>query len=235
MPALHTSLHNAFVSSIVENILVYPIDCYKIMKQRYNTSLVDFILSPLSEKYRGFYYRTCGSVPTRIVFWTSQDYFGTTVSSQLPPTVKYAIVGAITGFNQTILDCPVENMKIARISQHAVQYTPQFLYKGFQCNLLRNQIFAASVYSFTQTGNKHGVNPFISGAVGGFLGCVTSQPLDYLKTLRQSNCPVRLQDLWLDADLRTRCMQAWKPRATFGFLSMGIGSTVISLLTQTTK
>ena len=90
------------------------------------------------------------------------------------------MISLYTSFCQTLIDTPIENFKISKIANNRLLY--RNIYNGFLINYKRNFIFAGSVYSF----NKEIDNKLLSGALGGLFGSIISQPLDYIKTQKQS-------------------------------------------------
>lgn len=245
---------SATVSGIVENIIVYPLDVYKIVRQQEHMSLGKFLRTPLEFKYRGFLYRLYGNIPMRVIFWTSQDTYSTMWDEIIQKNMsftpwkrrqtsfpwhcqKIVFVSAFTGLNQTIVDAPIENLKI-----HQIQYGHQTplrldlprLYKGFTFHYCRNSIFIGGVYGCNffamHPDNTIKISPLFSGMIGGMMGCLLSQPFDYLKTLRQSDIPIRFQDILTPGFHRDSCFIGGFPRLLAATVGMGIGSYVYYLV-----
>lgn len=225
-----SSFNCALISSIIENIFIYPFDVYKTLKQQQKVSLYEFIKSPIECKYRGFYYRTIGNIPMRIVFWTSQDYYQKKYRFVRNDFFRYFYISSLTSFNQTLIDTPIENLKINKINNSFKSLPILSIYRGFSYNYIRNNIFVACVYVFNKKGGEYNINKFISGSSGGLLGCFLSQPIDYLKTLKQSNMDISFRDLIYNRNHIRNCMSGFIPRATCGFFGMGIGSFVYDSL-----
>ena len=78
--------------------------------------------------------------------------------------------------------------------------------------------------------NKELDNKFISGGLGGMLGSLVSQPLDYIKTQKQSNLYDSYRDIIYNKNFLRNCMNGTIPRASMSFISMGIGSFVYFLI-----
>jgi len=222
---MNHTLCSAVLASLVEIILVHPIDVFKILyQQNPKYTFKKYRTTSLQFKYRGFISRTFGIVPMRTSFWVSQD-----ISKKYFPKYKnkylnYSIMGSFTSLCQTIIDSPIENIKINTINKVPSLLNKQLLLRGFYPNYLRNYIFATSVVSSNEICNDYKVNKFISGSLGGLFGSIISQPIDYIKTLHQSNKPIQFKDLIFDSYHRNHCMTGWLPRASICFISMGIGS-----------
>ena len=145
---------------------------------------------------------------------------------------KYTFISLYSSFCQTLIDAPIENIKIRKIVNYEnnkyVMYNNIFdklynnIYRGFIFNYIRNFIFVGFVYSF----NKECDNKFISGGLGGMLGSILSQPIDYIKTQKQSNLLISYNDIIFNKHYIKYCMNGVIPRASMSFLSMGIGSFV---------
>lgn len=239
----------AIISSVIENCIVYPLDVFKILRQQRQITLREFIRSPLELKYRGFLYRLYGSVPIRVIFWTSQSAYAKSwedisISRNFKQdnwcmAQKIGFVSALSGLNQTVVDSPFENLKIQQIL-YGRSFKPSFhiptLYRGFSFHYLRNSIFILGVYGMNTLAlhpdNTTHVSPFISGAIGGLCGCVFSQPFDYLKTLRQSNIPIQFKDILTSSLHRELCFTGVFPRVLAGTIGMSIGSFVYYYLNK---
>jgi hypothetical protein len=162
----------ALASSVCEVILTQPLDVIKIKYQtgqpiRYNFPTL----------YAGFLPRALGNIPSRSIFLISQEnlkkYVGPTGSLS-----AFFLVPIGTGFAQTLVDTPVEILKMNRI----MRLEHRFLYKGFIPHLGRNILFLLPVYNFREYANGSPV----AGAIGGLVGSYLSHPLDTLKTFRQT-------------------------------------------------
>ena len=73
---------------------------------------------------------------------------------------------------------------------------------------------------------------FLKGAIGGFIGSVITQPLDYIKTEQQRL--VKNNRTIIDIIIKDYkfFMVGTMPRAILGFLNMGIGATVYTVITN---
>ena len=187
-------LYPALVSSIIESTITHPIDVIKIHKQTSQPILYKF-----KTLYSGYIPRALGNIPSRTIFLFSQDYLHTYFNSkknyEVSKKSQCIIIPLLAGFSQTLIDTPVEVLKMNQVMN--VKNT--FLYKGFLPHFFRNFIFVLCVYNFKQFGisnsnrsqdNSWGsnyLNTALYGAIGGVIGSYVSHPLDTLKTCIQSN------------------------------------------------
>ena len=197
----------ALVSSIIETSITHPIDVIKIHKQTLNPIIYNF-----KTLYSGYIPRALGNIPSRTIFLFSQDYlhnyfnksnntYGNTNSCckkeyPVSKNIQSIIIPLLAGFSQTLVDTPVENMKMNQVMkmQNKFSYKYKELYKGFLPHFYRNFIFVLCVYNFKQVGisNSNSVgstylNTALYGAIGGVVGSYFSHPLDTIKTCIQSN------------------------------------------------
>lgn len=235
------SYEAAAVSAFIEVTLTHPIDVYKTLYQhnpRY--TMQHFWQSPHSSKFKGYVPRLAGSLPNRIVFWTSQDY-----AKRRYGECSYLKIGLFASFFQTLVDTPTEKLKMNAIVRTPEGYTPPpsgvlwQLYNGFVSNLYRNTIFTTNLYFFTKKGDDiiGEQYRFISAGLGGAIGSLMSQPFDYVKTIRQADPvrqgPIRLHHVITIPYHRIHCMNGCGLRCVMSFLNMGIGSSVYNYCTAT--
>lgn len=204
----------SIISSFLEVVITQPLDVIKTFKQsgKFNEIKYDF-----KSLYRGFIPRAVGNIPSRSIFLFSQDY----LKFNLDKKYHMFIVPTITGFAQTLIDTPVEIMKINQIFKNR----NTFYYTGFVPHCLRNIVFIGFVFNMKEEGNKHNSLLYMSlyGAIGGLLGSYFSHPLDTIKTIKQSQSStklVKLKDYFRGAHLR----------AGIGFINMSISLTIFELI-----
>jgi hypothetical protein len=201
-------LYPALVSSIIETSITHPIDVMKIHRQTSQPIIYKF-----KTLYSGYIPRAIGNIPSRTIFLFSQDYlhnyFNKTNTNtyansccrknyQISKNVQSIIIPLLAGFTQTLVDTPVENMKMNQVMKMKNTFLYKELYKGFVPHFYRNFIFVLCVYNFKQLGINNGSNndnsrcnsyfgTAIYGALGGLFGSYVSHPLDTIKTCIQTN------------------------------------------------
>ena len=227
-----TNVCSALISSFIEIIFTHPLDVYKVIyQQNPNYSFSNYMKTNIQFKYRGIIARTFGIIPMRTTFWISQDI----AKENIPKYNKYfyySSVGSFTSFFQTIIDTPIENIKISKINNSRIKKNVKQLYRGFYPNYLRNSIFATSVFTCNELGDTYNINRFISGATGGCIGSLLSQPIDYIKTLQQSGYKITYKEFLFNPYHRSNCMTGWFQRASMSFISMGVGSFMFCFCKQ---
>ena len=187
-------LYPALVSSIIESTITHPIDVIKIHKQTSQPIIYKF-----KTLYSGYIPRAIGNIPSRTIFLFSQDYlhtyFNCKKNYEISKKSQCIIIPLLAGFSQTLIDTPVEVLKMNQV----MNVNNTFLYKGFLPHFFRNFIFVLCVYNFKQVGisnsnrsqdNSWGsnyLNTALYGAMGGVVGSYISHPLDTIKTCIQSN------------------------------------------------
>ena len=159
------------ISGVCEIISIHPIDYLKTIKQtnkQFNFKNI----------YNGLSIRLLGVVPMRVIFWTSLDYFNSLKYS----SIKSALYSS---FLQTIVDYPIEIQKTNRmlnIKSSVIQSIKKINnINAFNIHLVRNSIFTICV-NYMITNN----DSYLNAGIGGFIGCILSQPFDSLKTWYQT-------------------------------------------------
>jgi len=193
-------LYSALVSSLIENCITHPIDVIKIHKQTNTPLTYNF-----KTLYKGFTPRALGNIPSRSIFLFTQDYLHNCMikfnndetnfinnkhnkHNKINKTTQAIIIPFYSGLAQTLVDTPVEILKMNQI----MQIKNKNPYKGFLPHLGRNLIFVFFVYNFKQFGEdnhkrKCYFNTALYGAIGGVMGSYISHPLDTIKTCIQTN------------------------------------------------
>jgi len=218
-------LYPALISSIIETTITHPIDVIKIHKQTSKPILYKF-----NTLYSGYIPRSIGNIPSRTIFLFSQDYLHhhfNNKNRKINKNIQSILIPFIAGFSQTLVDTPVEVLKMNQI----MKIKNNLLYKGFIPHFYRNFIFVLCVYNFKQLSNTTNVQYLQSssiqtalfGAVGGLIGSYTSHPLDTIKTCIQTN---RNYDNFTIKDFFKGCHL----RAGMGMINMFISLYVFELL-----
>jgi H+/Cl- antiporter ClcA len=204
----------SIISSFIEVVITQPIDVVKTLKQTNQKFSYNF-----KTLYSGFIPRASGNIPSRTVFLFSQDY----LRSELDPKKfqNKILIPSIAGFTQTLIDTPVENLKMKQIFKlHKVNY-----YKGFLPHVTRNIIFLVPVFNFKEYGKQHHDNALhqaFYGAIGGIIGSYLSHPFDTIKTLVQTN-----------KEFHNGYFRGSHLRASMAFINMAISLTVFEYLKET--
>jgi hypothetical protein len=181
----------SIISSLIEVVITHPIDVYK-------TNLQLNKITNLNNIYRGFIQRALGNIPSRSTFLFTSDYLK-------QKKINIFLIPFISGTIQTVVDTPVENLKIRAINNHKELN----LFRGYIPHSARNIIFIGSVITM-----KERYESIYSGAIGGVIGSYMSHPLDTIKTRIQSYQPYKMmmKELFIGAH----------PRAIMAFINMMI-------------
>ena len=184
-------LVSSIISSLIEVIITHPIDVYKTNLQLNKTTHLNHI-------YRGFIQRALGNIPSRSTFLFTSDYLK-------QKKINIFMIPFISGAIQTVVDTPVENLKMRAINNH----TNLKLFRGYIPHSARNIIFIGSVITMKERNES-----IYSGAIGGVIGSYMSHPLDTIKTRIQSYQPYKIiiKELFIGAH----------PRAIMAFINMMI-------------
>jgi hypothetical protein len=207
-------------SSILEVTITQPLDVIKTYKQANKLNQLDYRLSNL---YKGFIPRALGNIPSRTVFLFSQEYF----KQYTPDKYRSIIIPVMSGFCQTLVDTPVEVLKINQI--FGIQN--RNYYSGFLPHCIRNIIFVGFVFNFKEYGKRYDSITVSSayGAVGGLLGCYISHPFDTIKTIKQSKITNKqLNTIW-------DYMRGSHIRAGMGFINMFVSLSIFEILQNYSK
>ena len=223
------------MSGIVEVLATHPLDYLKTKKQEYTQMNIkdNFYQSLMKEKnlnlYRGVIPRMCGVAPMWLTFWGVQD----NVNCQLGKNTKLSdysrtfISSGIAGIFQTVIDNPIENMKIASITNTEYNIMKKPFGYGFTPTLLRNVGFATTLgtLGLINSTNDQIKNFFIVGT-SGMIASVITQPYDYLKThvqrTQQNLSIIELGKLMYNTPWRQQ-MAGGMNRSLLSFFSMGVG------------
>jgi len=193
------SLIASGTASIIEVLTTHPLDYAKTLQQNNNFSMKTFVRNP----YCGICSRVLGILPLRIIYWNSINYFSKKKYNPI-------LTGTYTAFLQTLVDYPIEQIKINQMLNKKVIFNPM----GYISLLSRNTIFAVGfTISIDSIENKN-----YSGAVGGLVGSLLSHPIDSLKTYYQAGNK-SFPKKWKFNNY----MKGWYLRCGVSFIGMNVG------------
>lgn len=176
------------LSGIVEVITTHPIDYIKTEKQK--DKRFTFKNKKPFDFYTGITPRLFGVVPMRCLFWCSQSSINNYLkTNNIQHKLNFLYVGTGCAFIQTLIDSPIENMKMKLLAGEKIQVKNILNCKGFAPNLYRNIVFASTFSYFSYSEKiKNTKETFLYSLIGGLTGSIISQPLDYVKTIKQKTC-----------------------------------------------
>jgi len=205
---LHNPILAGGIAGLVEVSMTHPLDYMKVSIQQNKRILV-------KEFYRGITSRYTSIFPMRGILWgcrkKGKKYLKDTGIIQ-----KSSAIGGVAGFLQTFVDAPLENIKIQRMYCNTVNYNPTYLTRGFMPNMWRNMILCSGIIGGSFISHPLGL------IAGSFLGCIASQPFDYIKTIRQSGIKPNYNHI----------MKGWYYRAAITPINMFIGYNVYKFITN---
>ena len=208
-----TLLYPSVISSLFEVIITQPIDVIKIHIQT-NTK----IIYDMKNLYKGLIPRALGNVPSRTTFLFSQEYCKSYYGNN---KFNYLLIPLASSFCQTLIDTPVEIIKMNKI----LNINNKNLYKGFIPHFTRNFIFLGFVYNLKEKVNTYSIyNKALLGACGGVIGSYISHPFDTIKTYKQSNIKLNNKQ-----DIRN-LMKGCHLRASMSFINMLVSLTIFEFV-----
>lgn len=223
------------LSGIVEVIMTHPLDFLKTKKQEYIQSDIktNFYKSLLNEKnlnlYRGVIPRLYGVIPMRFTFWGVQDHTNCYLNKNGIHSYKNDVIsGCMAGSFQTLIDNPIEILKIQSISNKKVSFKEIiFNNYGFTATLFRNIGFAVCMTTIgTHNKSDNNFNNFCVTAIAGGVASLITQPLDYVKTQLQrtkTKKPIVKILAEIIKENPKKLYVGGLNRGLLGFFSMGIG------------
>lgn len=216
------------LSGIVEVTFSHPIDWYKIQLQNNQTNIVKRITPRVV--YQGYLPKVTSIIPMRMLFWGVQGSINRITE---PTPLNHILAGTVAGCVQTLVDGPVEAIKIQMMS--GKKFHTGALKYGFYPSMARNMGFAAVVNATIQSGKTdEPVSNFMVGALGAVLGCYVTQPIDYVKTHMQTHGKTSggfdiFMDCWKDRP--TMLFRGVVARTMVAMVGMGIGSVMMNKFT----
>ena len=225
------------ISGIVEVTCTHPIDYMKIMKQQNHSLRYIVSNTPFPQYYSGYVPRVLGIIPVRFTFWGTQSYIQTLLKTHhIHSKYNFMLIGTGAACMQSIVDTPVEIAKIALMTEKR-KTLPQIseLSKGFGPTLFRNILFANCVsYCCHHMKGKYShknIETFVSAGIGGLVGGVISQPLDYVKTQKQLPVPDKRSSMQiLREESWSTLFRGGSYRALLGMSTMGVGYFTYTIL-----
>jgi hypothetical protein len=173
--------HAYLITSVTEVAITQPIDVIKTLKQNGIKPLYNIRIL-----YSGFAPKLYGNIPSLSMFLFSQSYLDSKLN--MSKFHNKLLLPIIAGFTQTLIDNPIEVIKINQIMG-----IKDFNFsKGFIPHYFKNTILIGSVYhsrKYAENNLHSSYSNFngVIGAIGGLIGTYISHPLDTIKTLQQSN------------------------------------------------
>ncbi len=229
------------LSGLFEVLFTHPLDYLKTRKQDFVQKKIkgSFYKHLINDNnlniYRGILPRIYGVIPMRMSFWFSQDYTNCILKKNYSNLNKYqkgVIIGITGGFFQTIIDNPIENIKIRQITNQKIKVKDILLKNyGFKETLIRNVGFSISmgIICFQNKSNDLLYNFSIS-SIAGFIGSIITQPIDFIKTRNQSlQTNTSIYNILLKYYKKGNFLQLYTGgmnRCLLSFFSMGIGFTI---------
>ena len=236
------------ISGFCEVCVSHPIDYYKTKLQENsnnNRNLKSILTKNIRNNgilsvYKGFIPKVIGTVPTRFIFWGTQNNINNICDQKnIISHKKYLLSGICSGSAQTILDNPVEVIKIQMMTGSKSINSIPFMsyYRGLSFTLPRNIIFATAVcYGNGYSKNSNTLINFISTGITAFTACIITQPLDFFKTKKQEYNFKKIQYLeYFNKHNYKKMFIGTYARASIGFINMGIGCVVFNTLIELFK
>ena len=227
------------LSGLVEISFTYPIDYTKVKRQEFKQtgkSLTNFYknIAPngIKSYYTGFFPRVAGIVPMRFVFWGSQDTTKQLLhNNNINTPFNFFIIGACGGFFQAIIDNQIEILKISKITNasRSEMFRSLMKFQGFNTTLVRNIGFNSCVsYLCFRNGSEEQSSweKVRNGALGGLIGSILTQPIDYVKTQKHRSSDTRPMLTILKETIKENPKKLYTGgvfRAIYNFSTMGIG------------
>ena len=194
------------IAGLVEISCTHPLDYMKVSLQQ-NKKIV------FRELYRGILSRYTSIFPMRSILWGCRNS-GNKLLRNRSIIEKGSAIGSTAGTLQTFVDAPLENIKIQQMYNNKVNFSPSNLTRGFLPNMTRNIILCCGIITGSLVDDKWGL------LAGSAIGCILSQPFDYIKTIQQTN---------IKPDY-TNIMRGWQYRIAITPLNMMIGYHIYKFL-----
>jgi hypothetical protein len=184
-------------SGVLEVLLTHPIDFLKTKQQEFAQRQIhlsgrEFYARVHNGSFLNFYTglipRVLGVAPMRLVFWgvqgSTKDYLE---FKNIKSKWNFLIVGTVGGLAQSVVDNPIELIKISHMTGSKISIKALVAYKGIEPTLYRNVAFASviSYACFNVPRSDSNITSFFTSAFAGLAGSIITQPFDFVKTLKQ--------------------------------------------------
>jgi hypothetical protein len=234
-------IFSSISSGFLEVLSTHSIDVLKTKYQLGQSTI-------FGDLFKGLKPKMCGIIPMRLIFWTSKDWGNKHFDKyNCGLIMKSSLVGIVTGSSQSLVDHPMELLKVRMINSNVNDgtvtilkdlYSKGILTNGLAANLIRNIHFAA-VYNLMLLSlseeNDTTLQKFSKSAVSGLVASITSQPWDYIKTVGQAKNKKSYminEIIYVVKNEPSALMKGCKFRSTMSFIGMGIGFVVYEKLKE---
>lgn len=199
----------------------------KLKNKKFNFKNISF-----NNLYWGYYPRLIGIIPMRTVFWSSQYISNSYLQNKnLNNNYKYLFAGLFSGSIQTVIDNPIEVMKVKLITNTDIKTNNINYISGFTPTLLRNSLFCGVFNLYVQNNKEQ--NKLVSGAIGGILASIISHPFDVIKTeIQKVNSTNKNTFKFIIDNIKKPYIFTYGiiPRTILSFSTMSIGYFTFNLL-----
>ena len=226
------------ISGIVEVTCTHPIDYMKTMKQQNNSLRHIVANTTFSQYYSGYIPRVFGIIPVRFTFWGTQSYIQKVLNkNHIHSNYNFMLIGTGAACMQSIVETPIEIAKIALMTEKETSILKfSNITKGFMPTLFRNILFTNCVsyccgHMKDRCVKYKKIETIVSAGLGGLIGSIISQPLDYVKTQKQLPLPEKRSSLQiLREESWSTLFRGGSYRALLGTCTMGIGYFTYTIL-----
>lgn len=230
----------ACLSALTEVAITHPIDNYKTLIQNANLNKNKNTYFNFYNMYRGVLPRIIGIVPMRIVFWTS---FHVLNSSYQSSRFDSFLAGAAVGSIQTLIDTPIESLKIHQMTKNInyeydykkyIRFKLTNIYKGFCPTICRNSLFAGIFNSILYSSNAQNYpNLFLVSGIAGLFASIISHPFDVIKTeMQKYDSKTKSMSKFISYNIQNNpkiFLSGLKNRCLLSLVSMSVGLTSLQL------
>ena len=217
------------ISGIIEVCTTHPLDVLKTILQQNSVKKNYKNLFQINTLYQGLQPRLIGIVPMRCIYWGTLDACNH-YNNHPKKKYLYFFNGLIAGKVQSLVDTPIEYLKIQAINKPSLKdynynFSSNTVLKGFRYTCYRNMFFASTFNFLIHTFNDEKYPKLLIGGISGFISSIISQPLDFVKTYNQTYISKKPLNMYQAIRLFnfSRLMIGWQYRSILSFANMGIG------------